>query len=292
MSQNTPQTLAQSPRPDLYRRVAESDAFAESVKHYWGYQYRLAKANLAPYLRQMGAFREGASVIEIGCGEAGVLAAFVEAGAGRAVGTDISQNRLDAAAHIAAELGLEMSFSSHDVLFDELQPEWLGAFDLVILRDVLEHLDDARLALENVGKLLRAGACAFIEFPPYTSPFGGHQHLLRNFWGKFPYVHLLPEPIFRKITASGWHELDIAEVRRLRNVRLTPRLFQRAAEAAGFRIVGERYYLSRPVFAYKFGLPTVSLTPLKALPGVKEILSLEANYIIQKITNDPPQRSI
>lgn len=285
MSQNSLQNLPQN-SSEFYRRIAASDAFAESVKHYWGYQYRLARTNLAPYLRQMGVFREGASVIEIGCGEAGVLAAFVEAGASRAVGTDISRNRLEAAARIAAELGLAMELSAHDVLFDELQAEWRGAFDLVILRDVLEHLDDTRLALENIGKLLRKDGYAFIEFPPYSSPFGGHQHLLRNFWGKFPYVHLLPDALFRRMTASGWHELDIAEVRRLRNIRLTPRSFQCAAAEAGFRVVGERYYLSRPVFAFKFGLPTVSLTPLKAVPGVKEILSLEANYIIQKVNDD------
>ncbi|MFY8000862.1 MAG: class I SAM-dependent methyltransferase [Candidatus Kapaibacteriota bacterium] len=268
-----------------YERIMASDIVANSVKHYWGYQYRLAKEVLVPYLAKRGVFKNGNRVAEIGCAEAGVLMAFAEAGAKDVLGTDIEKARLDAGMAIAEDLHIPLTLSTHNVLFDDLQPAWEKAFDLVILRDVIEHLDDTRLALANIQRLLKPGGFLFVEFPPYNSPFGGHQHLLRNTLGRLPYTHLLPKPLFTKMTASGWHSVDIEEVRRLSKIRLMPKSFKAAAHAAGYAICHEQYYLLRPVFKMKFGLPTIPLTPLKWLPGVKELLSLEANYILQSTTS-------
>lgn len=266
---------------DSYQRITGRDEFPDNIKHYWGYQYRLAKEVLVPYLQEQGIFQSGQRVAEIGCGEAGVLMAFVEAGAVDVLGTDIEHHRLDYGQQIAETLGIPLTLSTHNVLFDEVQTTWQGAFDLVILRDVIEHLDNTELALRNIKRLLKPGGHVFIEFPPYSSPFGGHQHLLRNHWGKFPYVHLLPKPLFKAMTNSGWHPVDIEEVRRLANIRLTVKSFKKAVQTAGYSLVNEQYFLLRPVFKMKFGLPTVPLTPLRWVPGVKEILSLEANYILR-----------
>jgi hypothetical protein len=89
------------------------------------------------------------------------------------------------------------------------------------------------------------------------------------------------------MTASGWHPVDIEEVRRLATIRLMPASFKAAATATGYTICHEQYYLLRPVFTMKFGLPTIPLTPLKWIPGVKELFSLEANYILQY--SSPPK---
>lgn len=280
-------------RDDWSALIAAHTAIPEHDKYYWGYQYRLAREVLVKQLVADGALWEGAAVAEIGCAEGGVMLACVQAGAARALGTDIESARLKAGETIVRAVSTALTadccppleeritFSTHDILFDEPRAEWLGAFDLVILRDVLEHLANPTLALSNIQRVLKPNGYVLVEFPPYNSPFGGHQHLLGNRWGKLPYMHLLPEPLFRWMTASGTHPLNIEEVRRLRSVRLTPRKFFRAAHEAGYVLRAERYYLLRPVFKMKFGLPTVSLTPLRWLPGVKSWLSLEANYLLQ-----------
>lgn len=278
---NTPLSAFPLTEIDSYSHIMSCEDIPASVKYYWGYQYRLAKEVLVPYLRKQGVFKSGNRVAEVGCAEAGVLMAFAEAGAQEVLGTDIEQLRLDMGATIASRLTIPLTLSSHNVLFDALKPEWQQTFDLVILRDVIEHLDDTELALKNVQRLLKPGGFLFVEFPPYNSPFGGHQHLLRNTMGRFPYTHLLPKPLFEKMTASGWHTVDIDEVRRLATIRLTPKSFKAAATSAGYTICREQYYLLRPVFTMKFGLPTIPLTPIKWIPGVKELLSLEANYILQ-----------
>ncbi|MCS6807739.1 MAG: methyltransferase [Bacteroidota bacterium] len=251
------------------------------TKYYWGYQYRLAREFLVPYLQRHGAFQSGARIAEIGCAEAGVAMAFIEAGATDVLGTDIQEQRLHYARQIAHTLHLPLSLSTHNVLSDDIPNHWHRAFDLVILRDVIEHLDDTYHALLTIQHLLAPGGCVFIEFPPYTSPYGGHQHLLRNFWGKLPYVHLLPEALFRRMTLSGWHPVDIHEVQRLARIRLTVSAFKQAAQSAHYVIDREQYFLLRPVFHIKFGLPVVPLTALRWIPGIQEYCSLEANYILR-----------
>lgn len=249
-------------------------------RYFWRYQYRLADEMLIPYLKKRGAFSPGNRVAEVGCAEGGVLAAFVKAGGASALGTDISTYRLGTGEKVARSLGIDIALVHHDICNDPLPKEWLGRYDLVLVRDVIEHIEDTALALRQVRELLKPGGFLFVNFPPYASPYGGHQHTLKNFWGKLPYMHLLPEPLFQKMIASG-RKADIVEVKRLRNIRLSAKKFAAAAKDAGFSIVKEEYFLIRPVFKMKFGLPEVSLTKISAVPFVKEMFSLEAAYLLQ-----------
>jgi 2-polyprenyl-3-methyl-5-hydroxy-6-metoxy-1,4-benzoquinol methylase len=270
-------------KPDSYNHIQTARDIPTNIKYYWGYQYRLAKEVLVPFLKRENVFKVGDRVAEIGCAEGGVLMAFADAGAREVLGTDIDAQRLEAGRHIAERLHISLVLSLHNVLDEIVYPEWQHSFDILILRDVIEHLDNTERALKNIQQLLKPGGFVFVEFPPYYSPFGGHQHLLQNLLGKIPYTHLLPKPLFLYMTARSKYEINRDEVRRLATIRLMPKSFKAAAAAAGFTIRREQYYLLRPVFKIKFGLPTIALTLFKWIPGVKEILSLEANYILQSV---------
>jgi SAM-dependent methyltransferase len=264
----------------IYKIISESSAIEEVVKYYWGYQYRLGEEVLVPYLREIGAFSDGNSVAEVGSAEGGVLAAFVVGGAKNALGTDIVQSRLDHGAKISTIAELPLEFVYQDIVDGIVPDSWLGAYDLILLRDVIEHLDDATKALSNIRKMLKPNAYLFVTFPPYHSPFGGHQHTVANFWGKFPYIHLLPDFLFHSLIASG-RKNDIAEVKRLQKIRLTPKKFVESAHKAGFSISHEDFYMLRPVYKMKFGLPTLKLTAISSIPLVKGLFSLEAAYLLR-----------
>jgi SAM-dependent methyltransferase len=266
---------------DYYSIIQSSRKFEQHVKYYWGYQYLLSRDVIVPELMKRNAFHSGNSVAEIGCGEAGVLEAFIERGAVNPLGTDIATFRLDLGRKIAEELDINLTLTEHDILFGEPREEWKSAYDLVLLRDVIEHLDDATLALRNIRKILKPGGWLYVTFPPYTSPYGGHQHLLQNSLGKLPYAHLLPKKWFWKIIESGKLEQDREEVQRLHHIRLSAKKFLEAVNDAGYIVAHEEYYLLRPVFKMKFGLPTIKLTPLKKFPLIKTIFSLEAAYLLQ-----------
>lgn len=253
---------------------------AANDRYFWRYQYRLADEIMIPYLKKRGAFSPGDRVAEIGCAEGGVLAAFVKAGGVSALGTDIDKRRLEMGQKVSRALGLDIQLLQHDICRDALAKEWVGRYDLVLVRDVIEHIENTRLALRQVRQFLKPNGFLFVNFPPYASPYGGHQHTLKNFWGKLPYIHLLPEPVFQKMISSG-RKADIVEVKRLRNIRLSAKKFAEAAEETGFSIVKEEYFLIRPVFKMKFGLPEVPLTKISTVPFVKELFSLEAAYLLQ-----------
>lgn len=267
----------------MQKEVEESLSKADITandRYFWRYQYRLADEIMIPYLKERGAFSAGDRVAEAGCAEGGVLAAFVMAGGLSALGTDIDKRRLEIGEKVSRSLGLDIRLLKHDICQDAIPKEWIGQYDLVLVRDVIEHIEDTRLALEQIRKLLKPNGYLFVNFPPYASPYGGHQHTLKNFWGKLPYMHLFPEPIFQRMIASG-RKADIAEVKRLRSIRLSARKFIEAAKSTGFSIVKEEYFLIRPVFKMKFGLPEISLTKISVIPFVKEVFSLEAAYLLK-----------
>lgn len=263
-----------------YDIIQKSNELPDNDKYYWGYPFRLAETVLIPYLEKLNAFKKGDKVAEIGSAEGGALAAFVQEGATNALGTDIAMNRLEAGKKIAGILDLPIEFTGHDIINNPPEDKWIGAFDLALLRDVIEHLDDTNIALRNIKKIIKPGGYLFVTFPPYYSPFGGHQHTVANKGGKLPYIHLLPDFIFHKFIASG-RENDIGEVKRLKTIRLTAKKFINAAKEESYEIAHKDYYLLRPVFKMKFGLPAIKLTPVSFLPLVKSFFSLEAAYLLK-----------
>lgn len=261
-------------------KKVENSKLADNVKYYWRYMYELGKLEIVPYLLEQKAFKVGDKVAEIGSAEGGVLAAFVEAGATEGLGTDIAQGRLEFGEQIAKICDVKIEFLYHNILTQEINEEWKEKYDLVLLRDVIEHLDDTELALKNIKKIIKKGGKLFVTFPPYYSPYGGHQHTLANFWGKLPYIHCLPLAIFKFMIKSG-RAADILEVKRLINIKLTTAKFDKAFKSAGFKLSNVDYYLIRPVFRMKFGLTPVKITKLASLPLVKNIFTLEAAYLLQ-----------
>ncbi|HET6402867.1 MAG TPA: class I SAM-dependent methyltransferase [Candidatus Kapabacteria bacterium] len=258
-------------------------------RYYFGYQYGLGAQHIVPYLRRNGLNFAKKTICEIGCGEGGVLAALADEGASYALGIDIRQEALDRAEIFFRSLfpppsegvGLmNWDFRIHDVTNQETPAEWRQKFDFVTLRDVMEHLDDTEGSLRHVMEFLRPGGYLYIVFPPYYSPFGGHQHLLKNRPGKLPFLQFLPDALFKPLIKSG-RAGDIEEVMRLRTIRLTIGKFRQAVKKAGLEIVDEELYFLRPVFKLKFGLPAMKVNALRMLPGLREVAALEAGYLLR-----------
>jgi len=59
--------------PAFIRITADMTDISPQKRAYWEYQYRLGKEYLVPLLRQWGISFQAARVLDIGCGEGGVL---------------------------------------------------------------------------------------------------------------------------------------------------------------------------------------------------------------------------
>ena len=266
---------------NLRAKVNNDEKLTSQDKYYWNYMYDLGRDFIVPYLSGKGIFKSGYKVAEIGSAEGGVLASFMDAGASKGLGTDIAEVRLDKGRYIAKLGEIDLQYTTHDIVTQEPPKEWQEEFDLVLLRDVIEHLDNTTSALKNIKMVMKKDGNLFVTFPPFHSPYGGHQHTVKSTGGKFPYIHLLPKNTFNKFIEKGV-KADIIEANRIYNIRLTIPKFEQAVRDAGLKIAEREFYFLRPVFKMKFGLPSLKINTLAKIPFIRKYFTLEASYILTK----------
>jgi len=254
---------------------------------YWRYQYRLGKEYLLPLLKEWGFSAKDTLVIDLGCAEAGILCAFVEEGA-NGIGLEISHSRLVLARKFAAPRHLQkLHFITADIFHPPLSEKAPKA-DLLLLRDVFEHLPDKRYALRIFRDLLGESSKLLITFPPFYAPFGGHQQLLQSFLGKLPYFHIVPAflwCIFRWwIIRYDKNPAILPELERIRRFRTTIGGFKKIVREQGFRIASSAFYISRPSYKLRFGWPVIGANWLGRIPFVREFLISGAFFLLEKNT--------
>ncbi|HOT95967.1 MAG TPA: class I SAM-dependent methyltransferase [bacterium] len=242
---------------------------------YWLYQYRLGSQYLLPLLMEWGVPLEGARMLDIGCAEAGILCAFAEAG-GRAIGLELSPSRLHFARHFASPAQqARMTLIAADFFHMPLRKEQ-GRFDLILLRDVFEHLPDKNSAFAALAALMQPGTRLILTFPPFYSPFGGHQQMLGGFLRRIPWFHILPQALWRLIAryivAHDPNPRFLEEMEKLRHHRMSIALCHRLAKKYQLTVSGERYYLSRPSYQLRYGWPVIGAQTLGHIPVLREFL--------------------
>ena len=268
--------------PEPVKRDFENEDWES---YYRRYQRALADEYLIPILAEWGVPLEGKALLEVGCGNGGCGAAFHRRGC-RVVMMDIDERLVSVARKFNSAEDVDADVYAGDV-FDSAAGFYEHApFDLVMLRDVIEHLERPADALSIVRDKLAEEGRVFVVFPPYFSPFGGHQQILprKRFLGvpynKLPFIQLLPKPLFLSIAAGG--DPASREVTRLAHVRLTLRKFERAVAEAGLRIDRARRFLSRPSFALRYGVPVIDSSVFGRIPLLNELLVTAGYYLLAK----------
>ncbi len=133
------------------RRVARYDELAALRERKAG----LRRYYLAQLRRLIGSFvMPDARVLEVGCGFGDLLASLPGS---RRVGVDVSARMVDIARSRHPELDLHVA----DVEHDELPA---GPYDVIVLSDVVGHLDDILVALERLVPLLAPGGRVVVTY--------------------------------------------------------------------------------------------------------------------------------
>lgn len=109
----------------------------------------------------------GARVLDVGCGDAGVLIAFAEAGA-RCAGMEPDPRSLERGRVRAQEHGVAVDLRQG---FAEALPFADASFDLVVLDNVLEHVQDRDRTLAEIHRVLRPGGLLYLVTP---KPFAAY----------------------------------------------------------------------------------------------------------------------
>lgn len=274
--------------PASSRRNRLAYAYHQQRERYFDHQYRVTREHVLPFVELSGPLPAGARVLEIGCGEAGVLKAFLERGAS-AVGVDRSGPRLARGRELLAE---HVSAGRLELLHQDAQElgarrEYQGSFDLIVLKDVIEHVEDRPGLFAVMSGLLRPGGRIFLAFPPWRMPFGGHQQICRS-WvlSRVPYFHLLPSPVYRRLLGLfGEQPARIQSLMDTKRTGLHSADFERLVQQAGFMVASQRYYLLNPMYGYRFrGIGArEQLSWVSARSGLRDFVTTCAYYIVTPV---------
>ena len=249
-------------------------------------QYENAKEYLVPFLQQQHTIEAGMKVMEIGCGEGGVLKAFTDLDC-FSLGVDLSESRIQRATEQMlgeCEAG-KAKFIAQNVYEDEFLEEWRGTFDWILLKDTIEHIPDQERFIPYLHHFLKSEGKIFFGFPPWYMPFGGHQQICKGKWlSKIPYYHLLPKTVYKAILkAGGEPEGVVQELMNIKDTGISLERFERIIRKSGFKIENRRIYLFNPIYKYKFGVKArVQFALIRGLPGIRNILSTAGWYIVGK----------
>lgn len=215
-------------------------------------------------------------ILEIGGGENGALKYFTERGA-TTYGLEISPARVDYAKEQLEGTGIQIM--QGDIRKPSII-EKLPAMDLVILRDVIEHVDDKRAALVNIRKMLSKDGKLFVSFPPKYSAYAGHQQNIKGKFRKIPFLHLLPRPLYRGALSIVADTSDrIEALMETHSTMISIGAIERIFSEVSLTIRRKEYYLVRPAYEKRFGMKPRK-TVLNKLPLTREVFSMGALYLL------------
>jgi SAM-dependent methyltransferase len=257
--------------------------FHKDKKRYFEYQYLTSRDYILPFIQPFLDSKRPLQVLEIGCAEAGVLKAFTEQGH-QCLGIELMEGRLELAREFMEEemeKGL-IRFINKNIYDIEVEKDIGHRFDLILLKDVIEHIPRQDIFINKLLDFLKPGGKVFFAFPPWYMPFGGHQQLCRSkILSKLPYYHLLPMPVYKGVLkAFGEPESVQKDLEEIKTTGISIERFERIARK-DYRILRRELFLFNPIYKYKFNLqPRVQYKVIRPLPYVRDFLSTCAYYLI------------
>jgi SAM-dependent methyltransferase len=131
----------------------------------------------------------GRTVLDLGCGYGGKTVEFrLQCGASRVCGVEPHQSMIARAREYAATRPVDRV--EFDVCGARSIPYADGTFDLVLTHDVLEHVDDPRVTVAEIFRVLRPQGLSVNVFPLYLGALSHHLDYVVN----LPGIHWLFSP--------------------------------------------------------------------------------------------------
>lgn len=187
------------------------------------------------------------SILEVGCAEGGMLSVLSQEGF-KVKGLEISQGRVDIA---KAKLDEDIDVTVGDIS-DLSTLDVSEKFDMVILRDVIEHVSDQKSGIDNMSYLVKDGGYLFITFPLKYSPYAGHQQNAPSWLKRVWYITLLPTSLIKYICRKANAAAAIDEIIYLKKHAMS---YCRVKRLLGhtWKIKVKDFFISRPIYRIRFG---------------------------------------
>ena len=255
--------------------------FHQDRKRYFQIQYENAVVHVLPFIEHSFLIKSHMRVLEIGAGEGGVLRAFTERGC-KAVGVELDPLRVEwACGFLWEEIGRgQLFYVEKDIYKTDLINELKGGFDIILLKDVIEHIHDQPKLFRLLHTLLNPGGVIFFGFPPWQMPFGGHQQIAHSFLSRLPYIHLLPRPLYKGLLKLNNEPVD--ELLEIRQTRISIEKFESICYDTGYQILHQLHFLINPIYQWKFGWKVrKQFTWLSKISWLRNYFTTCVYYLIQ-----------
>lgn len=258
--------------------------FHRDKTRYFEYQYLNSKTYVLPFIEETRAVTPELKVLEIGCAEGGVLKAFTERGCD-CVGVELSASKVENAHRFMREEveSGKVKFICQNIYDVDFESEFRHAFDLIILKDTIEHIPHQENIIDYLKKLLRPEGIVYFGFPPWYTPWGGHQQVCQSkALTILPYFHLLPMPLYKAVLkVFGESEGKIQELIEIKETGISSGRFESIVKQTGYIILKKRFFLVNPIYQYKFGWkPRNQAKWLEKIPVIRDFVSTTVYYTI------------
>lgn len=254
---------------------------------YFREQTYTTQKYVMPFIEKHRKITAGTSVLEIGCGEGGNLKPFLDRGC-RVTGVDLDGYKIKVGKELFAShpKANNITFICQDIY---TLPETDRKYDLIILRDVIEHIPDQERFMPFMRRFLKPDGHIFFAFPPWHNPFGGHQQICRNpFISHAPYIHLLPNFLYRRCLQAAGE--DVKEMMQIKQTGISLERFLRIVGRSGYRVDEQALFFINPNYEVKFGLKPRRLWKPAAIPYLRNFWTTCGYFLISnnKQTNILP----
>lgn len=262
----------------LLQHINTQVRFDQQVENSAGY--------VLPFIAATQTINSRTRVLEVGCAEGGVLKPFLENGC-TCVGVDLAEDRVDLAREFLAdwEKSGQLTLLSQNIYDEAFIRKYTRAFDVIILKDVIEHVPDQVSFIRHLKTFLSEQGQIFFGFPPWYMPFGGHQQVCKGkLTSKLPYYHILPKSVYGAFLK--WMkepEGTVKELLEIWDTSITIGQFERYVQEAGLKVLKKQHYLINPIYKYKFGLkPRKQWGPVGHIPFLRNFITTCVYYTVGK----------
>ncbi|MEO6948635.1 MAG: class I SAM-dependent methyltransferase [Ginsengibacter sp.] len=257
--------------------------FHADRKRYFDIQLLNSEKHILPFIEINFNIREGMRILEIGCGEGGVIKAFLNKGC-VGVGVEFDEIRIKNGENWLKddiENG-KLSFVVKDI-YDTNVESLGGKFDIIILKDVIEHIHNQSRLLVRLKNFLTPSGIIFLGFPPWQMPFGGHQQLCEKKLSKVPYFHLLPTPVYKSLLKLfGESDSNMNQLLEIKETGISIERFENIVKKNGYGVVNKIHYLFNPIYEWKFNLKARKQnTIISRIPYLRDYFTTCVYYIIK-----------
>jgi len=237
---------------------------------------------IIPFIEQVKKIDATIQVLEIGCGEAGNLKPFLDLGC-KCTGVDFSNPKIEKGKAFFANhpLAKNIKLISEDIYKTN---EFHSQFDIIIIRDVIEHIHDQDKFMSLLKDLMAPDGVVFFAFPPWQNPFGGHQQMCESkILSALPYSHLLPTTLYKSVLKLfGESAAKITTLLEIKETGISLERFERLVIKNGYVQILKTIYFINPNYEVKFGLkPRILSTFLGKIPYLRNYISTCGYYLIK-----------